>query len=373
MPLYEGDAPFIFISYAHKDRELVLPYIRRLEELHYRVWYDKDIRTGTPQWAPVIQQHLKRCKVVVVFLTNGYLASENCGNELEYARNHIGSGYIHLLRMQELDEALLDATGFSLNFARAHILPADRMSQAEVISEISRGFGMAECREKPEENPFEFFNEPKPYQPRYARTAEPESVVQAGFTAAMPRTVPAPVTTEAPAPVTTEKTDEPEVMAIGDFLAATKNNQKPPVIATKVFCEFLVFGLLVILLTYAARSEWLEVHPLLRLFAICGDVGAGLCGMVLPLAHCDDVEKWYRETYGIEKPMEHPLEWKFIMLATVIPGCMMLWAKVVLQPQSVIINILWWAGAVLLGVLFMLGMAGHSEAKSSWEKPGAKK
>ena len=83
MPLYEGDAPFIFISYAHKDRELVLPYIRRLEELHYRVWYDKDIRTGTPQWAPVIQQHLKRCKVVVVFLTNGYLASENCGNELE--------------------------------------------------------------------------------------------------------------------------------------------------------------------------------------------------------------------------------------------------------------------------------------------------
>ena len=44
---YKGDRPFLFISYAHKDSERVLPIIRRLMAQGYRVWYDAGIDPGT--------------------------------------------------------------------------------------------------------------------------------------------------------------------------------------------------------------------------------------------------------------------------------------------------------------------------------------
>ena len=36
---YEGQEPYIFISYAHKDSNTVLPIIQGLQERGFRVWY----------------------------------------------------------------------------------------------------------------------------------------------------------------------------------------------------------------------------------------------------------------------------------------------------------------------------------------------
>ena len=44
---YKGDQPYIFISYAHKDSNIVLPIIARLQQDGYRVWYDEGIALGS--------------------------------------------------------------------------------------------------------------------------------------------------------------------------------------------------------------------------------------------------------------------------------------------------------------------------------------
>lgn len=44
---YKGTDPYIFISYAHKDSDIVLPIISRLQKDGYRVWYDEGIAPGS--------------------------------------------------------------------------------------------------------------------------------------------------------------------------------------------------------------------------------------------------------------------------------------------------------------------------------------
>ena len=57
---YEGRAPYIFVSYAHKDAAQVLPVIAQLQSYGYRIWYDEGIAPGS-EWAENIAVHLNNC------------------------------------------------------------------------------------------------------------------------------------------------------------------------------------------------------------------------------------------------------------------------------------------------------------------------
>lgn len=37
---YEGDKPYIFISYAHADNDAVLPIVSDMHSRGYNIWYD---------------------------------------------------------------------------------------------------------------------------------------------------------------------------------------------------------------------------------------------------------------------------------------------------------------------------------------------
>ena len=44
MPIpYIGEKPYIFVSYAHKDSEVVMRAIALLQQSGFRVWYDEGI------------------------------------------------------------------------------------------------------------------------------------------------------------------------------------------------------------------------------------------------------------------------------------------------------------------------------------------
>ena len=81
---YEGEDPYIFISYAHKDKDRVLPVIRQLYELKYRVWYDEGINPGG-EWPRIIEQHLLKASQVLVFVSKDSLCSPNCQKEISRA------------------------------------------------------------------------------------------------------------------------------------------------------------------------------------------------------------------------------------------------------------------------------------------------
>ena len=83
---YSGNKEYIFISYSHRDSGRVLPIIAALEKEGFRCWYDEGIDPGT-EWDENIAQHMRECSYVIAFVSKNYLLSENCKDELNYARD----------------------------------------------------------------------------------------------------------------------------------------------------------------------------------------------------------------------------------------------------------------------------------------------
>lgn len=83
---YEGDKPYIFISYAHADDEQVLPIVGDLHRRGFNVWYDEGIEVGS-EWQECIASHLAGAKLVIAFISNAYMRSDNCRREMHYAQS----------------------------------------------------------------------------------------------------------------------------------------------------------------------------------------------------------------------------------------------------------------------------------------------
>lgn len=83
---YEGNAPFVFVSYSHHDIDQAKPIILRLQRQGYRVWYDEGIDPGT-EWDEIIASHIEHCGVMLSLISDHYLRSDNCRDELNFARD----------------------------------------------------------------------------------------------------------------------------------------------------------------------------------------------------------------------------------------------------------------------------------------------
>ena len=83
-PVYHGDEPYIFISYAHVDRARVLPIAEELYRRHFRVWYDDGIEGGA-HWADFIAEHLEGAAIILYFPSEQFNSNRNCEREVNYA------------------------------------------------------------------------------------------------------------------------------------------------------------------------------------------------------------------------------------------------------------------------------------------------
>ncbi len=81
---YEGDKPYIFVSYAHKDSARVFPVLEELDRRGYRIWYDDGIAPGS-EWPENIAQHLDGCSLTLAFISPASIASANCRREITFA------------------------------------------------------------------------------------------------------------------------------------------------------------------------------------------------------------------------------------------------------------------------------------------------
>lgn len=82
--VYEGRDPYIFISYAHKDSDRVLPVIEFLQKEGFRVWFDAGIEVGT-EWPEYIAEHLYNCECAIAFVSRNFAKSRHCVKELRFA------------------------------------------------------------------------------------------------------------------------------------------------------------------------------------------------------------------------------------------------------------------------------------------------
>jgi hypothetical protein len=81
---YAGSEPFVFVSYAHKDRERVYPIIKHLHEQEINIWYDEGIEAGA-DWRAQIIKNLRSCAKFIVFLSPYAVTRHDVLNEIAIA------------------------------------------------------------------------------------------------------------------------------------------------------------------------------------------------------------------------------------------------------------------------------------------------
>lgn len=82
--VYEGNEPYIFVSYAHRDSDAVFAVLNELQERGYRLWYDDGIAPGS-EWPEDIAQHLDAAAMVISFVTPNSMKSQNCRREINFS------------------------------------------------------------------------------------------------------------------------------------------------------------------------------------------------------------------------------------------------------------------------------------------------
>ena len=83
---YNGNEPYAFISYSHQDRDAAMEIIEQMNRDSFRVWFDEGIKPGS-EWDDNIASHIENCGVLIALISSNYLSSENCRDELNFARD----------------------------------------------------------------------------------------------------------------------------------------------------------------------------------------------------------------------------------------------------------------------------------------------
>lgn len=81
---YEGEDPYIFVSYAHADSDDVMRVISDMHERGFNIWYDEGIEAGSV-WTESIGSHLAGASLMIGFVSDSYMASDNCRREMNFA------------------------------------------------------------------------------------------------------------------------------------------------------------------------------------------------------------------------------------------------------------------------------------------------
>lgn len=85
--VYEGNMPYVFISYSHRDEPSMQKVKNALFTNKIRYWYDNGLHSGD-DWNLVIANHLQSASVCLLLLSQNSADSEYVKNELNYAINH---------------------------------------------------------------------------------------------------------------------------------------------------------------------------------------------------------------------------------------------------------------------------------------------
>ena len=83
-PAYQGSEPYIFVSYAHEDGDVVYPELTWLHDQGINIWYDEGISPGS-RWSDALAKALADSAHFVYFVSPQSAASHNCLDEVGFA------------------------------------------------------------------------------------------------------------------------------------------------------------------------------------------------------------------------------------------------------------------------------------------------
>ena len=139
---YHGSEPYIFISYSHRNADRASAIIRSLNRAGYRVWYDEGLIPGR-EWDENIARIIMGCGYFIALITREYLASSNCKDELNYARDKNKP-----ILLIYLDEVALPA-GMELRLGRLFAVHYNQYSTTEEFYlKVFSADGLARCNRR---------------------------------------------------------------------------------------------------------------------------------------------------------------------------------------------------------------------------------
>ncbi len=140
MQSYQPSEPYIFVSYAHKDKSWVLPIIESLSKKGFRVWYDASIEVGS-EWPQYIAEHLLGATVFLAFVSEASIASQNCAREITMAIDR-RKDFITVYR----DENMHMPAGLELQLGITQAVFYNRYAgTADFVSELSKARFLQPC------------------------------------------------------------------------------------------------------------------------------------------------------------------------------------------------------------------------------------
>ncbi|MCQ2538111.1 MAG: leucine-rich repeat protein [Lachnospiraceae bacterium] len=81
LKVYNGDEPYIFVSYSHKNKEEVFKILEHISACHYRLWFDEGLSPGD-EFAKVLHNKIKNCCAMLIFLSDDVFNSNYCKFEI---------------------------------------------------------------------------------------------------------------------------------------------------------------------------------------------------------------------------------------------------------------------------------------------------
>jgi len=76
--------PYVFVCYAHDEREVVLEQIAWLRSQGFEVWFDEAIEVGS-RWSEDLARAVDGCAVFLYFLSPRSTSSRYCLDEVHFA------------------------------------------------------------------------------------------------------------------------------------------------------------------------------------------------------------------------------------------------------------------------------------------------
>ena len=143
--IYNGESPYIFISYSHRNTELVWSILDLMQREGYRFWYDDGIEAGT-SWDDNIAEHVEGSGYFIAFLSEEYLASSNCVDELNYAISQKKT-----ILLVFLDEARLQS-GLRMRLSMSQAIHYDSSDERDFPEKLRDASGIADFRTSREED-----------------------------------------------------------------------------------------------------------------------------------------------------------------------------------------------------------------------------
>jgi hypothetical protein len=128
--------PYLFVCYAHDQRDLVLQEIDWLRSQGFEVWFDEAIEAGH-RWSEDLALAIEGCAAMLFFMSPRSLSSRYCLDEIHFA---LESG--RPIVPVEIEPSEL-TPGLKLSLGGTHRIFMHRMPRAEFRAKMARGLRSA--------------------------------------------------------------------------------------------------------------------------------------------------------------------------------------------------------------------------------------